>query len=129
MLVGCTVSRGSDSATGSSTRPTTSTSSSSKFTPDEDNQDPAEDIEGVVTTRYDGAVHTQPGQRVAYTKAPPDGGRHDPVWADCSGTVYAVPVRNENMVHALEHGAVWIAYNADQVTGGCLLYTSDAADE
>ncbi|MFL6124105.1 DUF3105 domain-containing protein [Actinophytocola sp.] len=122
VLVGCTVSRGSDSAAGPSTDSPTSTSASrsSEFTPDEDNRDPAKNIEGVVVTDYSGAVHAQPGQRVAYTKAPPDGGRHDPVWANCGGTVYAVPVRNEHMVHALEHGAVWIAYNADQITGGDL---------
>ena len=114
------MSRGPDAADGSSTPPPTSTSSSAEFTPGEDNEDPAKDIEGVVITDYDGAVHALPGQRVAYTKAPPDGGRHDPVWANCSGMVYSVPVRNEHMVHALEHGAVWIAYNPDQVKGGDL---------
>jgi hypothetical protein len=88
-----------------------------EFTPSEDNQDPSQDIEGVVVTTYE-PLHTEPGQRVAYTKAPPDGGRHDPVWADCNGALYEEPVRNEHMVHALEHGAVWIAYDPEQLSGG-----------
>jgi hypothetical protein len=83
-------------------------------------EDPTKHIEGVVITEYEGGLHAQPGQRVAYTKAPPDGGRHDPIWADCGGTVYAVPVRNENMVHALEHGAVWIAYDPTRIAGADL---------
>jgi hypothetical protein len=87
-----------------------------EWVPSPGNEDPSKDIEGVEITEYD-AVHALPGQRVAYEKAPPDGGRHDPVWATCNGVVYDTPVRNEHMVHALEHGAVWIAYNADDVTG------------
>lgn len=109
VLAGCSVSRGPDSESESGAKRQTS-----EFTPSEDNQDPAKKIDGVVVTSYD-AVHAELGQRVAYTKAPPDGGRHAPVWADCNGTVYGEPVRNEEMVHALEHGAVWIAYNAADI--------------
>jgi hypothetical protein len=47
---------------------------------------------------------------VAYPQSPPVGGDHDPQWVDCTGTVYDEPVRNENAVHAMEHGAVWITY-------------------
>jgi uncharacterized protein DUF3105 len=122
------VSRGQDAEGGSSTPKPTSTSGSAGFVPGEDNKDPSKDIEGVVITDYDGAVHALPGQRVAYTKAPPDGGRHDPVWADCGGVVYSVPVRNENMVHALEHGAVWIAYNPDQVEPGDVAKLAERVD-
>ncbi len=82
----------------------------------------------MVVTDYEGGMHAEPGQRVAYTKAPPDGGRHDPVWANCEGTVYKTPVRNENMVHALEHGAVWIAYDPARVTGGDLATLTDLVD-
>jgi hypothetical protein len=118
-LVGCTGSRGPDSdAAGESSA--TSARARSDFTPSEKNRDPSQGIDGVVVTDYETVPHALSGQRVAYTKAPPDGGRHDPVWADCSGAVYAVPVRNEHMVHALEHGAVWIAYDPDGVAGADL---------
>ncbi|MEN3357378.1 MAG: hypothetical protein V7637_1360 [Mycobacteriales bacterium] len=47
---------------------------------------------------------------VDYPDSPPLGGNHNPVWADCTGTVYTRPVANENAVHSLEHGAVWVTY-------------------
>ena len=61
-----------------------------------------------------------PNQQVAYTHSPPFGGTHDGYWAACNGVVYPTAVRSENMVHALEHGAVWIAYNPDKITGDAL---------
>jgi len=85
------------------------------WTPSESNQDPSGEIEGVLKIDYPAGVHIAPGQRVAYDQSPPFGGPHDSVWATCTGTVYAQPVRTENMVHSLEHGAVWIAYNPDLV--------------
>ncbi|MCW2792291.1 MAG: hypothetical protein JWO76_1389 [Nocardioides sp.] len=45
---------------------------------------------------------------VDYPTTPPVGGPHDPVWLDCG--VYDEPIRDENAVHDLEHGAVWITY-------------------
>ena len=48
---------------------------------------------------------------VTYTENPPTGGQHDPAWLNC-GT-YDEPVRNENAVHSMEHGAVWITYRPD----------------
>jgi hypothetical protein len=53
---------------------------------------------------------------VTYDQSPPVGGPHDPNWADCTGTVYDVDIRHENAVHSLEHGAVWITYNPDEVS-------------
>jgi hypothetical protein len=47
---------------------------------------------------------------VKYDVTPPIGGNHSAYWADCSGTVYANAIANENAVHMLEHGAVWITY-------------------
>ncbi|GAA5143968.1 hypothetical protein GCM10023340_10640 [Nocardioides marinquilinus] len=48
---------------------------------------------------------------VEYSSTPPAGGEHDPAWLDCG--VYDEPVRDENAVHDLEHGTVWITYAPD----------------
>jgi uncharacterized protein DUF3105 len=50
------------------------------------------------------------GGTVDYDSSPPVGGNHSGYWADCTGTVYANAIANENAVHMLEHGAVWITY-------------------
>ena len=71
--------------------------------------------EGVQNFSYPGAQHTT--EAVAYAEVPPAGGQHDPTWQNCG--YYSAPVRAENAVHSLEHGAVWITYDpalpADQV--------------
>ena len=54
--------------------------------------------------------HTHVTSAVKYDTSPPTGGNHSQVWADCSGTVYPNQIANENAVHPLEHGAVWITY-------------------
>lgn len=69
---------------------------------------------------YKALIHVSAGQRVAYDRFPPVGGPHDGQWAHCEGVVYTKAVRDENMVHTLEHGAIWIAYNPDTVTGAAL---------
>ncbi|MFJ8814804.1 DUF3105 domain-containing protein [Amycolatopsis thermoflava] len=90
------------------------------WTPSVDNRDPSNRIAGVLKGDYPAGQHVRATQRVAYEQSPPIGGAHDGTWADCSGAVYASPVRTENMVHGLEHGAVWIAYNPDRITGDAL---------
>ena len=74
-----------------------------------------DEISGVEAADY------SPGQdhvttEVDYDQSPPVGGPHDGNWADCTGTVYDVDIRHENAVHGLEHGAVWITYNPDEVS-------------
>ncbi|HET8961667.1 DUF3105 domain-containing protein [Nocardioides sp.] len=46
---------------------------------------------------------------VDYDQSPPVGGAHDPAWQNCG--VYDQQVRDENAVHTLEHGALWITYD------------------
>jgi hypothetical protein len=48
---------------------------------------------------------------VDYPQNPPVGGAHAPVWLACG--VYDEPVRDENAVHDLEHGTVWITHDPD----------------
>jgi hypothetical protein len=63
----------------------------------------------VVATDITDATHQEGA--VDYPSDPPTAGPHNPVWANCQA--YADPVPNENVVHSLEHGAVWIAHAAD----------------
>ena len=73
------------------------------------------DIEGVETFEVASAQHV--AGEVEYPQNPPVGGDHNSVWQNCG--VYSEPVQNENAVHSLEHGAVWLTYDpslpADQV--------------
>ncbi|MFH9398457.1 DUF3105 domain-containing protein [Streptomyces sp. NPDC017638] len=72
---------------------------------------------GHFTTGKDG-VRTWSGKlarthvttKVSYPMHPPVGGNHNPVWLNCNGDVYTAPVPEENAVHSLEHGAVWVTY-------------------
>jgi Protein of unknown function (DUF3105) len=65
-------------------------------------------IEGIAVVNFPSRNHVQ--TPVTYSQTPPMGGDHDAEWADCTGTVYPNQIRNENAVHGLEHGAVWITY-------------------
>jgi hypothetical protein len=66
-------------------------------------------LEGVQTFAVASADHTT--DSVQYDQDPPVGGPHDPTPLACGA--YDAPVRNENAVHSLEHGAVWITYRPD----------------
>ena len=46
---------------------------------------------------------------VTYDQTPPVGGPHNAIWLNCG--IYTQPVPNENAVHDLEHGAVWVTYD------------------
>ena len=64
---------------------------------------------GAVQT-YDNLSRQHTDDAVDYAQ-PPAGGPHDPVWQNCG--FYDKPIRTENGVHTLEHGAVWITYRPD----------------
>ncbi|MFC9331909.1 DUF3105 domain-containing protein [Kitasatospora sp. NPDC057015] len=67
-------------------------------------------IDGVQT--FDNLSRNHVQTKVTYPQTPPVGGDHNPVWLDCMGHVYDQPVENERAVHSMEHGAVWVTYNA-----------------
>ncbi|HEX2072566.1 MAG TPA: DUF3105 domain-containing protein [Geodermatophilus sp.] len=95
---------------------------------EENRVDAVDEIGGVQTFDY------APGQEhvttpVTYEQSPPVGGPHDGEWADCTGTVYDVQIRQENAVHSLEHGAVWITYDPAVVSGDALDTLTAFADE
>lgn len=69
----------------------------------------AGDIAGVLIFPDPGRGH-QNGD-LPYTTDVPVGGIHNPEWQNCG--IYDQPVRPENAIHSLEHGAVWIAYQPD----------------
>jgi hypothetical protein len=77
-----------------------------------------DEIEGLVTVDSYEDPQDHVTTPVDYPESPPVGGPHAPPpdWADCTGTVYDVDIRHENAVHSLEHGAVWITYDADALS-------------
>jgi hypothetical protein len=69
------------------------------------------DIEGVETFENE-TEHVEGA--VDYPQSPPAGGPHSAAWLNCG--IYDEPQANENAVHSLEHGAVWVTYDP-QVVG------------
>ena len=66
-------------------------------------------LDGMVSYNNLPRDHSELAQQ--YAQTPPVGGVHSSIWQNCG--VYDQPVRNENAVHSLEHGAVWLAYRPD----------------
>ncbi|WP_299169329.1 DUF3105 domain-containing protein [uncultured Arthrobacter sp.] len=69
----------------------------------------SQEIEGVETFEDLSATHVDTA--VEYEQKPPIGGNHSAIWTNCG--VYTEPLPNENTVHSMEHGAVWITYQPD----------------
>lgn len=99
-----------------------------EWVPTAENPDPSLALDGIEVVQYPPAFHALANYRVAYNYSPPMGGRHDAAWATCTGIVYPEPVRTENMVHSLEHGAVWIAYDPDALDDQQVAALADRVD-
>ncbi|MDN3311100.1 DUF3105 domain-containing protein [Microbacterium oryzae] len=69
------------------------------------------EIEGVETFSN---TNTHVEGTVDYEQTPPAGGPHNAYWLNCG--VYTEPQQNENAVHSLEHGAVWVTYDPELVS-------------
>ncbi len=69
-----------------------------------------EGIDGVQAYRVDSNTHTE--ENLDYQLSPPVGGEHFPVPGTC-GFYESDPPTDELIVHDLEHGAVWIAYDPE----------------
>ena len=72
------------------------------------------DIAGITEFPGLSAVHVGPevvDYKAKYDMNPPAGGDHFSTWLNCG--VYDQPQPNENAVHALEHGAVWVTYDPE----------------
>lgn len=70
-----------------------------------------EPVEGVEEFDVASGVNNHTQDTVDYDQDPPAGGAHNPVWQ--TQGFYEEPIRNENAVHTMEHGAVWITYSPD----------------
>lgn len=49
--------------------------------------------------------------QVDFPPLPPVGGTHHDIWQNCG--IYDEPLEAENVVHSMEHGAVWISYQPE----------------
>jgi hypothetical protein len=68
-----------------------------------------EGIDGVLAYRVDSNEHTE--EPLDYQLVPPVGGEHFPVPGTCGFYEPGTEPTDELLVHDLEHGAVWIAYD------------------
>ena len=48
---------------------------------------------------------------IEYERRPPTNGDHAPLWQNCG--FYEKQIRDENAVHSLDHGAVWVTYREE----------------
>lgn len=68
-------------------------------------------VEGTVEYKIEGRHHVASGTSVTYNSNPPNSGDH---WAaPAKNGIYDKQLPDEQLVHNLEHGHVWISYKPD----------------
>lgn len=73
---------------------------------------PSDDIPGLVVFPTQSQNHSE--GEITYADEVPAGGEHSPQWQNCG--IYTDPVPVETVMHSLEHGAAWIAYNPESLS-------------
>jgi hypothetical protein len=76
---------------------------------------------------YPGLARDHVTGPVVYPQTPPVGGKHSATWQNCG--VYSAPVPNEQAVHSLEHGAMWITYRPDLPASQIATIVGDTSGE
>ncbi|MEV0716235.1 DUF3105 domain-containing protein [Asanoa sp. NPDC050611] len=80
-------------------------------------QEKAEGISGITDFRKSDPklvdTRSHKSGTIQYAQQPPVAGDHNVSWQNCMGNVYDAQIANENAVHSLEHGAVWVTYRPD----------------
>ncbi|WP_116068962.1 DUF3105 domain-containing protein [Asanoa ferruginea] len=80
-------------------------------------QDKADGIPGIANFRKSDPklvdTRSHKSGSIQYPQSPPVAGDHNVSWQNCMGDVYDAQIANENAVHSLEHGAVWVTYRPD----------------
>lgn len=74
------------------------------------------EVDGLETFEVAESTHVE--GLVDYEMTPPAAGPHNPTWLNCG--IYEEEVPAEYVVHSLEHSAVWVTYDPEQVSGGDL---------
>lgn len=101
-------------ATTTSTTQATTTTTTATTTTTQATTDPTGGIAGVEV--FDGLLVTHVEGDVEYDVIPPAGGSHAGTWVPCGP--YEEEVPEEEAVHSLEHGAVWVTFDPAQVPDG-----------
>jgi hypothetical protein len=76
---------------------------------------------------YTGLARDHVTGTVSYPQTPPVGGAHSAMWQNCG--IYDAPVANENAVHSLEHGAMWITYQPNLPAAQLAVLKADVAGQ
>jgi len=73
------------------------------------------EVEGVITVAAAESNQHDDSLQISFGGLPPTGGPHSSAWQNCG--IYTDPVAPENVIHSMEHGAVWVTYHPELPEG------------